>query len=74
MPNAWTSGVSTRPAASKSSKKVTARIDMSEDRAGKGLCPECGKPMTKVFANGILCSCCMKDRIVLPLPDSAAEH
>lgn len=52
------------------STKLKARIDMSEDIAGKGLCPECGKPMSVVFANNIKCYCCMEDRIVLPMPNS----
>lgn len=56
------------------STQIKARIDMSENRAGKGLCPECGKPMQRVFANNIPCLCCMEDRIVLPLPDSEVEQ
>lgn len=50
-------------------KEITARINMSADVAGKGLCPECGKPMQMVVANGVQCLCCMDDRIVLPMPN-----
>lgn len=46
--------------------KLQAKIDMSEDVVGKGLCPECGQPMKPVIANGIKCLCCFADRIVLP--------
>lgn len=55
------------------STQVKARIDMSEEIAGKGLCPECGKPMQEMFANNIKCLCCMEDRIVLPMADSKSS-
>lgn len=79
MPSAWAESSSKPSAASKQSKltastQVKARIDMSEERAGKGLCPECGKPMQRVFANNIPCLCCMEDRIVLPIADSEVEQ
>lgn len=50
-------------------KKVTARIDMSEEVAGKGLCPECKEAMKPVLVNKIPALCCMKCRIVLPMPE-----
>lgn len=54
-------------------KKVTARIDMSEDVAGAGLCPECKEEMQPMIANGINCLCCMNCRIVLPQKTADAE-
>lgn len=51
-------------------KSVTARIDMSEEVAGQGLCPECREPMKRVIVNGIEALCCMNDRIVLPINHS----
>lgn len=70
MPEGWDG--SKQPAAKEltASTEVKARIDMSEDVAGKGLCPECGKPMQVMLANNIKCLCCMEDRIVLPMKDS----
>lgn len=49
-------------------KKLHARIDMSEEVAGKGLCPECHEKMQRVYISGnVPVLCCMTDRIVLPL-------
>lgn len=79
MPKGWTIASQQNIKSSASSMKLTAkkqikaRIDMSEDIAGKGLCPECGKPMTRVFANTIPCLCCFEDRIVLPIADADIE-
>ena len=64
MPKDWTNGLSKKVTAK--STKLHARIDMSEETVGKGLCPECGQPMKPVIANGIKCLCCFADRIVLP--------
>jgi len=52
-----------------SADKVTARIDMSAEVAGAGLCPECKSPMQKTHANNIpvlACDCC---RISIPIKD-----
>ena len=54
-------------------KELTARIDMSEEVAGAGLCPECKEPMQPVLANGINCLCCMNCRIVLPQKTTDVE-
>lgn len=62
MPQAWLQA---------GAKKVTARIDMSADVAGKGLCPECRKPMHAAVVNGHDAIVCDADRIVLPVPDGA---
>lgn len=56
-----------------SSGKVQARIDMSAEVAGRGLCPECKKPMQKVFAGGSPVWACSEDRITLPIPDDKKE-
>ena len=66
IPKIWESTSITAKSAPKK-KAVTARIDMSEEIAGKGLCPECHEPMKPVIANGIRCLCCMEHRIVLPV-------
>lgn len=50
--------------------EVTARIDMSVDVAGRGLCPACRQPMTSGFrANGHNVMVCMRDRIAIPMVD-----
>ncbi len=53
--------------------KVTARIDMSADVAGAGLCPECRKPMKEGMANGMPVQYCLSHRIALPLADASME-
>lgn len=66
MPKAWLqAGVKKVEA----SAKVVARIDMSAEVAGAGLCPECKKPMERSFANGIDCFVCHPDRIAIPTAD-----
>jgi cytochrome c553 len=50
--------------------KVQARIDMSADVAGAGLCPECHKPMERSHANGFPILTCDEHRIAIPIPDS----
>lgn len=50
-------------------RKVTARIDMSADIAGKGLCPECKKPMEVVTAGTSKVWACAADRISIPVPN-----
>lgn len=49
---------------------LTARIDMGADVAGKGLCPDCRKPMTASIANGHAGLVCHEDRIFLPAVDT----
>ena len=48
---------------------IEARIDMSAEVAGKGLCPECKKPMQIVMAGDSKVWACLADRITLPVPD-----
>lgn len=54
-------------------KKVLARIDMSAEVAGAGLCPECKTQMQRCVANGIETYACHPDRIVIPVPDAVAQ-
>lgn len=49
--------------------KVEARIDMSEEVAGAGLCPDCQKPMQPMTAGPIETLTCMGCRIALPTAD-----
>jgi hypothetical protein len=50
---------------------VEARINMSAEVAGAGLCPECQKPMERSHANGIAVLTCDLHRIAIPVPDGA---
>ena len=65
MPKAWQAGLDKAKLLAKS-KKLTAKIDMSEEVVGAGLCPECKQPMKEVIVNGMPALCCMEHRIVLP--------
>jgi hypothetical protein len=66
MPEVWTA--SKKPVIA--STKVTARIDMSAEVAGKGLCPDCREPMEDSHTSGIPVIACHPCRIVLPKPDT----
>jgi hypothetical protein len=50
---------------------VEARINMSAEVAGAGLCPECQQPMERSHANGIAVLTCDLHRIAIPVPDTA---
>lgn len=65
MPDAWLNTTTEV----KASAQVTARISMSADVAGAGLCPDCKKPMEEAITNGIASYVCNKDRIAIPKPD-----
>ncbi len=52
-------------------EKTEARINMSAEVAGAGLCPECHKPMERSNANGIAVLTCDVHRIAIPVPDAA---
>lgn len=71
MPAAWT------PAPSKTnvlgSQKVEARINMSAEVAGAGLCPDCQKPMEPIIAGPAETMTCMDCRIALPTEDPVVE-
>jgi hypothetical protein len=51
-------------------RQVTARIDMSAEVAGAGLCPECRTPMEAAHANGIPVLICRNHRIAIPTADA----
>jgi hypothetical protein len=60
--------------AAANNRAVVARIDMSADVAGAGLCPECRKPMERSHANGIPVMTCDEHRIAIPLPDEVENE
>jgi hypothetical protein len=67
LPQAWT-----KVAAHVGEQKptpVTARVDMSAEVAGAGLCPDCKRPMGTGYANGHETYVCHADRISIPKPD-----
>ena len=68
FPKAW---VAANNAVSKKTEasKVEAKIDMSAEVAGRGLCPDCRKPMVEAYAAGHKVWACAADRIALPFPD-----
>lgn len=53
---------------------VRARIDMSAEVAGAGLCPECRKPMEEKIVNGHPALVCMEDRITIPKKDEEVPN
>lgn len=70
MPQAWVGAkVVKSEAAIEVPTQVKARVDMSPEVAGKGLCPECRKPMTIVQAGPSKSWICAADRISLPIPN-----
>ncbi len=73
MPAAWSSAPTAQSKqqakASKEATKVTARIDMSEEVAGAGLCPDCRQPMQPMMAGEIETLTCMPCRISIPTKD-----
>lgn len=71
IPQAWTASTKKVAAVTAASgKKVTARIDMSAEVAGKGLCPDCRKPMSISHAAGHEVLACNPCRIVIPTKDA----
>ena len=74
MPKAFTE----RPAAKLTAKQITAggieetTLDMSDDVAGNGLCPDCKRPMEKVVVDEEVCWACLPCRVSLPMRDP--EH
>jgi hypothetical protein len=69
MPSAWTNAGKSQSKTTTTATKVQARIDMSAEVAGQGLCPDCKKPMQVVTAGPVETHTCMDCRIALPLPD-----
>lgn len=68
LPKAWTDDNKyVRPSPVTACKsQVKAKIDMSEEVVGRGLCPECKQPMKPCIVNGFPALFCLEDRIVLP--------
>lgn len=77
MPKSWTqltASKATRKTQTASTVKVQHRnpvyaMDMSEDVAGRGLCPVTKQPMVPMFANGHPVLVGMESKIVLPVKD-----
>ena len=63
MPSSWVTAKATQP------KEVQAKIDMSAEVAGRGLCPECRQPMVLAYAGTNPMHICAQDRIAMPIPD-----
>lgn len=70
MPSAFVQA-GTKSLVEAASDKVEARINMSAEIAGVGLCPECHKPMERSHANGIPVFTCDQHRIAIPIADEA---
>lgn len=70
MPEAF---VTAGEKAKESTEKVEARINMSAEVAGAGLCPECQKPMERSHANGIAILTCDAHRIAIPMEDDVSN-
>ena len=51
---------------------VETNLDMSDDVAGNGLCPDCKKPMEQVVIEDENCWTCLPCRVALPMRDP--EH
>jgi hypothetical protein len=67
IPQAWNQ-ITAKTAASP--KEVNAnRINMSEEVAGAGKCPDCQKPMEVLTAGAFETMTCMACRISLPIAD-----
>lgn len=71
MPEAFAKSGEKKVEAAVDSEKVEARINMSAEVAGMGLCPECQKPMERSHANGIPVLTCDLHRIAIPIQDGA---
>lgn len=75
MPKAWSQVGSSKSAITAGNEngkhKIGAKINMSAEHAGQGLCPDCGKPMNETYASDIPVVSCFPCRISLPRKDSA---
>jgi hypothetical protein len=75
FPKAFLDAPATKTEASKvkqevaAKSQVKARVDMSAEVAGAGLCPDCRKPMIPTHANGHPVLSCTACRIVIPVKD-----
>jgi hypothetical protein len=57
-----------------SATPVKARVDMSAEVAGEGLCPDCRQPMKECFANSHPVLACPNCRIVIPVKDTVVAE
>ncbi len=75
LPSAWVAASFGAPAVEPKTdkKEVTARIDMSAEVVGRGLCPECKHPMIRTIADGVPVMACVADRISLPIENTDAQ-
>jgi hypothetical protein len=72
VPQAWIGAKLVSPieeVTSDQATEVKARVDMSENVAGKGLCPECRQPMQIAQCGPSASWVCAADRISLPIPN-----
>jgi len=72
LPKAWIEAGTKAKAEEKArvaAAKVEARIDMSAEVAGQGLCPDCRGQMERGVSNGINVWYCNPDRIAIPIAD-----
>ena len=68
MPQAWS-----QTQVKASSTEVSAKLDMSAEVAGQGVCPDCKSPMERVFHGDVEVFTCAPCRVVLPIKDEQAE-
>jgi uncharacterized protein (UPF0212 family) len=64
-------GASNTPVADEAPKKTVleAKLDMSAEVAGEGVCPACNSPMERVFLEKGEVYTCIPCRVVLPIKD-----
>lgn len=60
--------------ASVAAQSVKAKLDMSAEVAGKGLCPECKNPMVTARAGGYPSWSCRACRVSIPLPNDHEQN
>lgn len=70
MPGSWSNSTES----TKANTPVSARVDMSADVAGKGLCPVCKQPMEEGFADGQPVRFCREDLVTLPLSNEELKE
>lgn len=72
IPQAYVSAGGKTSVSATAPTKIEARIDMSAEVAGAGLCPDCQKPMIEMTAGPVETLTCMPCRISLPKADPEA--
>jgi hypothetical protein len=71
MPQGWDTPTQVTATATTEKTEVQAKIDMSAEVVGKGLCAECKQPMVKAHVGGTPVWTCVKDRIALPVENDS---